>query len=67
MKLEKLPISLNRVPFSGTRWQLGSQIYFVSFIKEKLIKVLIAQQQLKLEKNKDILGILRILEKYYDV
>jgi hypothetical protein len=38
----------------------GSEIYFASLIKGKLIKVVIAQQQLKLEKNKDKFGTLRI-------
>jgi hypothetical protein len=32
------------------------------FIKQKITKLLLTQQQLKLEKNKDILEYLRILD-----
>ncbi len=44
-------IRINQLPVSVTRWQHGSQIYFVTFIRWKIAYVLITQQTQKLEKK----------------
>jgi hypothetical protein len=55
----------NQLPVSAARWQHGFQICFATFNQQKITKLLKKQQPLKLEKkNKQRLGILRILEKF---
>jgi hypothetical protein len=40
---------VNQLPAAAARWQHGSKICFVTFIYEKITKLLITQQPLKLE------------------
>ncbi len=39
---------INQLPVSANRWQQGSRICFANFIKQKITKLLITQQQLTL-------------------
>ncbi len=51
----------NQLPVSAARWQHSS-----TFIYWKITKLITTRQTLKLEKNKHIFGILKILE-FFDV
>jgi hypothetical protein len=52
---EVIPFRINQLSFSAPRWQHGPQICFANFVESKIIRLLIAQQPLKLEKNKNML------------
>jgi hypothetical protein len=52
----------NQVLVSAARWQHWSPICFATLICQKITKLLITQQQWKLEKNKHIFGIPKILK-----
>jgi hypothetical protein len=42
---------INQLPVSAARWQFGSQVCIVPVIFQKISKLFITQQPLKLEKN----------------